>query len=124
LLNEKLPYGNAPSSSRLTAFIAKWESTNQGTKACEATPADFMIHLAGDPKSPWNVSAGRVFADYLIKKTGRDDTPEMRKSIEKAFITRVKSLKCQLKRDALPQAEKSAERSKHSRKQRKYEVRF
>ena len=93
-------------------------------KACEATPADFMIHLTGDPESPWNVSAGQVFTDYLIKKTGCDDTPEMQKSIEKAFITRVKSLKCQFKRDVLPQAEKSAEQLKHSQKQHKYEVRL
>jgi len=83
-----------------------------------------MIYLAGDPKSPWNVSAGRVLADYLIKKTGRDNMPEMWKLIEKAFITRVRGLKCRFKKDTLPQAEKVAERSKHSRKQCKYEVSF
>jgi hypothetical protein len=83
-----------------------------------------MIDMAGDPRAPWNVSAGRVFADYLIEKMGRDDTPEMRRAIEKAFTNRVKSLKSRVKRDALPRAEKAAERSKHSRKQRKYQVSF
>jgi hypothetical protein len=81
-----------------------------------------MIDIAGDPKSPWNISAGRVFTDYFIEKTGQDDTPEMRKAMEKAFANRVKSLKSRSKRDALPQAEKAAERSKHSRRQRKYQV--
>ena len=71
-----------------------------------------------------NVSAGWVFTDYLIKKTRCDDTPEIWKSIEKAFITRVKSLKRQFKRDVLPQAEKLAEWLKHSWKQHKYKVRF
>ncbi|KAH9037590.1 hypothetical protein EDB85DRAFT_1888287 [Lactarius pseudohatsudake] len=109
LLNGKPPYGNAPSSSQLSTFIAEWESTGHGAKACEATCINFMIHLAGNPKSLWN-------------KTACNDTPEMQKSIEKAFTTRVKSLKCQLKRDALPQAEKAVERSKHSQKQHKYKL--
>ena len=91
--------------------------------ACETTAADFMVDIAGDPKSPWNVSAGRAFAVYLIEKTGRADTPEMRKAIEKAFNSRVKSLKSRWKQDMLPQAAKVAERSKHNRKQRKYQVR-
>jgi hypothetical protein len=83
-----------------------------------------MIDIAGEPKAPWNVSAGRVFTDYLIEKTRQDDTPEMRRAIEKAFTNRVKSLKSRRKRDALPQAGKAAERSNHSRKQRKYQVSF
>ncbi|KAI9436770.1 hypothetical protein BJY52DRAFT_1130363, partial [Lactarius psammicola] len=86
------------------------------------TAADFMVDLVGGPKSPWNVSAGRVFTDYFIEKTGRDDMPEMRKAVEKAFTNRVKSLKSQWKKDALSQTAKAAERSKHSRKQRKYQL--
>jgi hypothetical protein len=91
-------------------------------KACQSTAADFMVDLVGGPKSPWNVSAGRVFTDYFIAKTGSDDTPEMRKAVEKAFTNRVKSLKSQRKMDTLSQPAKAAERSKHSRKQRKYQV--
>jgi hypothetical protein len=81
-----------------------------------------MVDLVGGPKSAWNVSAGRVFADYFIEKTGRDDTPEIRKAVEKAFTNRVKSLKSRWKKDALSRTGKAAERSKHSRKQRKYQV--
>ena len=83
-----------------------------------------MVDLVGGPKSPWNVSAGRVFTDYFIEKTGCDDMPEMRKAVEKAFTNRVKSLKSQWKMDALSQTAKAAERSKQSRKQRKYQVIF
>ena len=81
-----------------------------------------MVDLVGDPKSAWNVSASRVFADHFIEKTGRDDTPEIRKAVEKAFTNRVKSLKSRWKKDALSQIGKAAEKSKHSRKQRKYQV--
>ncbi|KAI9437868.1 hypothetical protein BJY52DRAFT_1229997 [Lactarius psammicola] len=95
-----------------------------GAKACETTTVDFMIDIAGDLKSPWNVSAGRAFTDYFIEKIGRDDTPEMRRAIEKAFDTRIRSLKSRWKRDMLPQTTKVAERSKHSRRQRKYQVIF
>jgi len=81
-----------------------------------------MVDIAGTPRSPWNISAGRVFTSYLIEKTGHDDTEETRKEIEKMFSTRVKSLKSRQKRDALSQAEKAAEKSKYSRNQRKYQV--
>ncbi len=124
LLKDKPPYGRTPSSSRLSAFMSEWESSGHGARACETTTAGFMIDIAGDPKSPWNVSAGRTFTDYFIEKTRRDDTPEMRRAVEMAFDTRIRSLKSRWKRDMLPQAAKVAERSKHSRRQRKYQVRF
>ena len=81
-----------------------------------------MVDLVGDPKSAWNVSAGQVVADHFIEKTGRDDTPEVRKAVEKAFTNRVKSLKSLWKKDVLSQIGKAAEKSKHSQKQRKYQV--
>ncbi|KAI9443031.1 hypothetical protein H4582DRAFT_1808977 [Lactarius indigo] len=102
--------------------MSAWESSGHGATACETTTADFMVDIAGDPKSPWNVSAGRAFTDYFIEKTGRDDTPEMRRAVEKAFDTRIRSLKSRWKRDKLPQAAKVAERSKHSQRQRKYQL--
>ncbi|KAH9019626.1 hypothetical protein EDB85DRAFT_1873005, partial [Lactarius pseudohatsudake] len=70
----------------------------------------------------WNVSAGRVFTNYFIEKTGRDDMPEMWKAVEKAFTNRVKSLKSQWKKDALLQTAKAAEQSKLSQKQHKYQL--
>jgi hypothetical protein len=118
----KPPYGHTPSPYKLAAFAAEWERTGHGAKACDATMTDFMIDIAGKPKSPWNVSTGRVFVSHLIKRMGYDDTEEIRRAIEVAFCSRVKSLKSRHKRDVLPQAEKTAQRSKHGRHQRKYQV--
>jgi len=122
LLKANPPYGHTPEPAQVAAFEAEWERTGHGAKACEATTADFMIDLAGTLRSPWNISAGRVFTSYLIEKMGYDDTEKTRKAIEKAFSTRVKSLKSRQKRDKLSQAEKAAEKSKYSRHQRKYQV--
>ena len=124
LLKAEPPYGRIPSPSQLAAFAAEWERTGRGAKACDATVTDFTIDVAGKPKSPWNVSAGRVFASHLIEKLDYDDTEEMRNAIEKAFSNRVKSLQSSHRRDKLPHSEKAAERSKHSRNQRKYQVIF
>ncbi|KAH9035250.1 hypothetical protein EDB85DRAFT_2143903 [Lactarius pseudohatsudake] len=122
LLKDNPPYGRTPSPSQLSTFTSEWESSGHGTKACETTTANFMVDIAGDLKSPWNVSAGRAFTDYFIKKIGHDDTPKMRREIEKAFDTRIRSLKSRWKRNMLPQAAKVAERSKHSWRQRKYQL--
>jgi hypothetical protein len=124
LLSEKPPYGHTPSPSRLSLFASEWDKSGKGAKACQSTATDFKIDLVGGPKSAWNVSAGRVFADHFIEKTGSDDTPTMRKAVEKAFTSRVKSLKTQWKKDGLSRTAKAVERSKHSRKQRKFQVSF
>ncbi len=122
LLVAKPPYGCVPDRSQIAAFEAEWERTGRGAKACNAMTTDFMIDIVGALKSPWNVSAGRAFSGHLIKKIGCDDTEEMRMAIEKVFCNRVKGLKTQYKRDGLPQVEKAAEKSRHSRHQRKYQV--
>lgn len=81
-----------------------------------------MIDIAGEPRSSWNISAGRVFVDHFIQKTEYDNTQELRLRIERAFTNRIRSLKSRRKREGLPQAERASERSKHSRQQRKYQV--
>ena len=122
LLTENPPYGRMPEPSQLAAFTAEWKRTGHGAKACNATTADFKIDIAGTPKSPWNVSAGRVFTSYFIEKMGYDDVEETRNAVEKAFCTRFKSLKLCHKKDGLSQAQRAVEKSKHSRYQRKYQV--
>ncbi|KAI9436902.1 hypothetical protein H4582DRAFT_2058377 [Lactarius indigo] len=102
--------------------MAKWEHTGHGAKACDAMTTDFMINIVGKPKSPWNVTAGRVFAEHLIKKIGYGNTQEMRKAIEKAFSNRIKSLQSHHKRDKLPLVERAIEKSRHSRQQCKYQL--
>jgi hypothetical protein len=122
LLKEDPPYGHTPEPHQLSTFETEWKRTGEGAKACDATSADFMIDIEGPPKSPWNVSAGRVFTDHLIQKMGFNDAREMRKKIEKAFTTRIKSLKTSRKRKGLSEAERASEKSKHARQQRKYQV--
>jgi hypothetical protein len=124
LLRDNPPYGRTPERFQVSRFATEWERTGQGAKACNATPADFMIDVAGLPKSPWNVSAARVFVDHFIGKTEYNDTPEMRKKIENAFTNRLRSLKSRRKKEGLPQVERANERSRHARQQRKYQVNF
>jgi len=73
-----------------------------------------MIDVTGLPKSPWNVSAARVFMDHFIGKMEYSDTPEMRKKIENAFTNRLRSLKSRRKKEDLPQVERANERSRHA----------
>src|ERR1700733_13647291 len=122
LLRENPPYGRTPEPSRVSTFATEWKRTGQGAKACDATPADFMVDVVGLPRSPWNVSAARVFTDHFIRKVKYDDTPEMRKTIENAFTNRIRSLKSRRKREGLSQAERAVERSQHARRQRKYQA--
>jgi hypothetical protein len=122
LLREDPPYGRTPEPSRVSTFATEWKRTGQGAKACDATPADFMVDVAGLPRSPWNISAARVFTDHFIGKMEYDDTPDMRKKIENAFTNRIRSLRSRRKKEGLPQAERAVERSQHCRRQRKYQV--
>src|SRR6266702_1717604 len=94
--------------------------------ACEksTTTADFMINVAGEPRSPWNISAGCVFIDHFVQKMEYNDTQEMRKAIEKAFTNRIRSFRSRHKREVLSRTDRASERSKHSRQQHKYQVRL
>ena len=111
LLHEDPPYGRMPEPSRVSAFAAEWKRTGHGAKACDATTTDFMIDITGLPRSPWNISAGRVFTDYFIRKTRMkyNDTAEIRREIEKAFTNRTRSLRSHRKREGLPQAERASD---------------
>ena len=122
LLREAPPYGHTPSPSQVSIFATEWKRTGQGAKACDATSANFMVDVAGKPRSPWNISAARVFTDHLIGKMEYDDTPDMRKKIENAFTNRIRSLRSRRKKEGRPQAERAVERSQHARRQRKYQV--
>ena len=93
LLTAKSPYGRTPEPSQLAAFMAEWKCTGHGARACNATVAEFMIDIAGTPKSPWNISAGRVFTSYIIEKMGYNDVEGTQNAIEKSFYTRLKSIR-------------------------------
>ena len=107
LLREDPPYGRTPEPSRVSTFATEWECTSQGAKACDATPANFMIDVAGLPRSPWNISTARVFTNHIIRKTECNGTSEMREAIEKALTNRIRSLKSHRKKEGLPQAKRA-----------------
>ncbi|KAA1477407.1 hypothetical protein DENSPDRAFT_758508, partial [Dentipellis sp. KUC8613] len=52
----------------------------------------FCINVRGTPRSPWNVSASRVFIKHLTQKHDFPDNSVVRQRIEHAFFTRVKGL--------------------------------
>ena len=106
-----------PEPSRVSKFLIEWEHTGHSARACDATTADFMINITGEPRSPWNISAGRVFVDHFVQKMEYDDTQETRKAIEKAFTNRIRSLRSRHKREVLSRADRASERSEHSRQQ-------
>ncbi|KAI9449263.1 hypothetical protein BJY52DRAFT_1227877 [Lactarius psammicola] len=109
LLEENPPYGCTPEPSQVSRFSTEWECTGHGARACDATTADFMINIAGEPRSPWNISAGHVFVNHFVQKMEYNDTQEMRKAIERAFTNWIRSFR-------------ASERSKHSWQQRKYQL--
>ncbi len=81
-----------------------------------------MIDIAGEPRSPWNISAGRVFVDHFVQKMEYDDTQEMCKVIERAFTNRIRSLRSHHKCEVLLRVDRASERSKHGWQQHKYQV--
>jgi len=111
-----------PEPSQVSRFLTEWERTGHGAKACDATTADFMIDVAGEPRSPWNISAGHVFIDHFVQKMEYNDTQEMCKAIEKAFTNRIRSFRSCHKCEVLSQMDRASERSKHSQQQCKYQV--
>ena len=74
LLREDPPYGHAPELSQVSTFTIEWKHTGQGAKACDTILADFIINIAGLPRSLWNISATQVFTDHFIQKMKYNDT--------------------------------------------------
>ncbi|KAH9052746.1 hypothetical protein EDB87DRAFT_1691572 [Lactarius vividus] len=107
----------------LLGFPHSWMSGNAGwsAKACDAHTVDFMVDIVGLPRSPWNIAAGRVFADHFIQKMGYNDTLEKRQEIERAF-TRHQEPEVSSQAGGAPTNRKASEKSKHSWQQRKYQL--
>jgi len=81
--------------------LTEWEHTGHGAKACDTTTADFMIDVVGEPRSPWNISAGHVFVNHFVQKMEYNNTQEMHKAIEKAFTNWIRSFRSHHKREVL-----------------------
>lgn len=73
-------------------FATAWKAGDDGatTPPC-CSISTFRFDILGFPKSPWNLSAARVFCQSFIPQAERD--PETIKAITSAFLSRVKALK-------------------------------
>ncbi|KAI0038123.1 hypothetical protein FA95DRAFT_1506053, partial [Auriscalpium vulgare] len=86
-------------------------------EAC--TIDNFRINIRGTPKSPWNLSAGRVFATFLLREMEWADTPLTRQGICEAFAKRIKSLRRDCREEQKTPEAKKAARSRHNKDVRK-----
>ncbi|KAI0312352.1 hypothetical protein OF83DRAFT_1176721 [Amylostereum chailletii] len=84
------PFGPMVTDEELAEFTQLWE-LSQSVYACMMER--FQIDIQGTPKSPWNVSAGRIFTKHVIAKFHFLDDSEVRQKIQEVFSTRVKSLR-------------------------------
>ncbi|KDQ53072.1 hypothetical protein JAAARDRAFT_50036 [Jaapia argillacea MUCL 33604] len=96
-----------------SAFSVAWMASDGAEVACEAD--SFRIDILGTPRSPWNISAGHIFAATLISANGYPDTEDVVEQIQHAFATRIKSLQRDYQVSQLGPAQKQQGRSQHNR---------
>ena len=77
------------SEPEIKAFEARWKE-DQSTDCC--TIDSFRINLRGAPKTPWNISASRVFARSFVHLHNFDSDPKTLITISNCAITRIKAL--------------------------------
>lgn len=103
-------------------FAIAWEAGNEGatTPPC-CTITTFRFDILGFPKSPWNLSAARVFCQSFIPDAER--SPETIKVVTKAFISRIKTLRQNYKAAQADSATRLKSARTERRNARKYLVR-
>jgi hypothetical protein len=78
------------SDPEITAFEALWKDDK--SKDC-CTVDSFRINIRGVPKSPWNISAARVFARSYVDFYQLDRDSKTLMAISDCATTRIKSLR-------------------------------
>lgn len=91
------------SDPEIKQFEAQWKE-DQSRDCC--TVESFRINLRGPPKSPWNISAARVFAQSYIHHYQLDSDPTTLLAISRCATTRIKSLRYKLKKLSLTAPER------------------
>lgn len=91
------------SDPEIKQFKAQWKE-DQSRDCC--TVESFRINLKGPPKSPWNISAARVFARSYIHRHQLDSDPKTLLAISQCATTRIKSLRYKLKKLSLTAPER------------------
>ena len=78
LLQENLPYGLMPESSRVSAFVTEWERTGHGAKACNSRTTGFMIDRHSSKLS-------LVRAHWHIARLGCEMAERQRKQLQRGL---------------------------------------
>ncbi|KAJ7601356.1 hypothetical protein DFH06DRAFT_1026347, partial [Mycena polygramma] len=82
----------------------------------------FRFDILGTPHSPWNKSAVRVFADFIIERNAFPNSVEMFDAICKAFTTHLETIMRRYKDCAKSQAERLRHAALDRQQSRKYEL--
>lgn len=107
----------------LMAYHQKLEATGGNCEPC-TTIEDFIFDVESTPKSPWNKSAGRVFARWVVVDVlDRSDREDNIDEVAEAFYTRVKTLRYKRSRQYQTPAQRDHAASMTRRDSRKYQVR-
>jgi len=107
------------------AEAKRWQTQpldNRPNPEC-CTAETFRVCIQGDPKSPWNRSAARVFSRSFATHHGLDPTPENLNDIYERALSRFKNIKAEIKRKALPDEDKELVAQRERRRGRKSGVR-
>lgn len=78
------------SDPEIAEFEARWKDDK--SKDC-CTVDSFRINIRGAPKTPWNISAARVFARSYVDFYKLDQDPKTLMEISNCATTRIKSLR-------------------------------
>jgi hypothetical protein len=83
-------FSSVVSDPEIAAFEARWKEDK--SKDC-CTVDSFRINIRGAPKTPWNISAARVFARSYVDFYKLDQDSKTLMEISNCATTRIKSLR-------------------------------
>lgn len=83
----------------------------------------FRFDILDTPRSPWNRSAARVFADFTIHQLCLPNTVEMFGALLHAFTAHLETIIRRYKRSLRPPGELVQAKTRSRRRTRKYQVR-
>lgn len=99
------------------------ETLLPGNEDKEATSEDyFRFNICDTPRSPWNKSAARVFADLTIRQLGLSNTVEMFDALRHAFTSHLGTIIRRYKMSLMSRPQQAKKAATHRREVRKYEV--
>jgi len=90
LLGDDFSSSSVVSDPEIAEFEARWKD-DKSKDCCNVD--SFRINIRGAPKTPWNISAARVFARSFIDSYRLNKDSETLMEISNCATTRIKSLR-------------------------------